>query len=1080
MPGAGSLDTASTTMPTIETNRNPTETHPHSFHRQTGIQELPCFNDLIAVLIECFSLIAIGYLSGRFKLISPEAKDLGAYLTTFALPMIIFLNVAQMEIKTINLSLLVCMLISKLIIFALVSLITLAITYPTNFSYAGALSILTTQSNDFALGYPLFKSLYGKSNPEMLNYLNLMGPIQLLIINPLGIVMLEFGKSQLRRRLRRERAGEPAPLCGHCLAGADLHRAGARLEQLAEEQDDNIEQGRSAARESGNSLVLATPATSPEAGGQQVGAVGNNVGKPLTGSLLGRHSFEAPTECQSGTSPEQAPESDSRGANWLATIGLNRATRGRPPPAAAEPPAGGRCSCSARDGQVADEPVINFGFLKALMTNPLIIMSLLALAVNLIHGPELPKFVTKVSSTIAASFAAPALLVVGLSMYGKFQLVLSNPNDLLLASVLVITKGMVLPNVMRTVMQVTLPYYVEPQEIQSLVDFSYLYGLLPTAPGACIIAKQYEILTNVVSLGMLLSTIVSAPLMLGTSAVISRATSISPEAIMQTNGQVLTTASSVTLVLSLSTLCLLWKSKGRTPRFIAGTLRDAAVLRSRHLFTTLLTITQLLVGVGGFLWLFVDLDKIKLHSSHPLGLFAQEVALPLAAGSDAASTTSVHWPRVDADYEDEDNFLDQDKRHEALGTAKVLGAVSSSGNSPSITSLACTTGFINASGGLLLTKFLIACIVVTNFIRSMRGRQLAGQISKLMTRVFPLLMMAVVMCLVYESNHLTCRPTEPSLPRRPFSLYFRLMFNAVLLLTTISLFVTTLRVKNKEAHRQPRGQNLSSNANDGLHPATSATGALKKRPFNVSNVSLASGTSSEITTSTSLETSAIHNAGQSQAQKSFTTAQVCAAAADSDTEANLVFDYRHLYARNSSSLSSQESSRQPDGFMCQLRPPGDDRASLDAHLISGGHVCDPNNSHHQLNDFMAAHSLKQSRSHGGSLIGRGVVLGLAEPTIEAPPPASPVVVESWPDGRVKFDRNSILVVFMLFQALLSVTSIVQVIFQHENSGGTFIIVELTNLIVDFGQGLLTFLVLGTQTLLACGTTRTQPTDQSRA
>lgn len=163
----------------------------------TVVQHLPCFKDLIAVLFECFLIITLGYLSCRFKLISTHAKDLNSYLTTFALPMIIFLNIAQMNFQTINLSFLLCMLTSKLLVFILVTLLTLAISYPTNFGYAGALSILATQSNDFALGYPLIKSLYGDTRSEMLDYLNLMAPIQLLILNPLGIVMLEYQKSRI-------------------------------------------------------------------------------------------------------------------------------------------------------------------------------------------------------------------------------------------------------------------------------------------------------------------------------------------------------------------------------------------------------------------------------------------------------------------------------------------------------------------------------------------------------------------------------------------------------------------------------------------------------------------------------------------------------------------------------------------------------------------------------------------------------------------------------------------------------------------------------------------------------------------
>lgn len=49
------------------------------------------FGALIPVLIQCFGLILLGFLAGQLKLLTKtQAKGLGIYVTSFALPAIFF------------------------------------------------------------------------------------------------------------------------------------------------------------------------------------------------------------------------------------------------------------------------------------------------------------------------------------------------------------------------------------------------------------------------------------------------------------------------------------------------------------------------------------------------------------------------------------------------------------------------------------------------------------------------------------------------------------------------------------------------------------------------------------------------------------------------------------------------------------------------------------------------------------------------------------------------------------------------------------------------------------------------------
>ena len=63
---------------------------------------------------------------------------------------------------------------------------------------AGIFAIFTTQSNDFALGYPILLAIYGQSNPEFPMYLYLMAPISLVILNPIGFICMEAGSASNR------------------------------------------------------------------------------------------------------------------------------------------------------------------------------------------------------------------------------------------------------------------------------------------------------------------------------------------------------------------------------------------------------------------------------------------------------------------------------------------------------------------------------------------------------------------------------------------------------------------------------------------------------------------------------------------------------------------------------------------------------------------------------------------------------------------------------------------------------------------------------------------------------------------
>lgn len=79
-------------------------------------------------------------------------------------------------------------------------LTTLLVVRPLNFGKSGILAIFCTQSNDFAIGFPIVDALYSKTHPEYAAYIYLMAPISLAILNPIGYVMMEITNLQKKNK----------------------------------------------------------------------------------------------------------------------------------------------------------------------------------------------------------------------------------------------------------------------------------------------------------------------------------------------------------------------------------------------------------------------------------------------------------------------------------------------------------------------------------------------------------------------------------------------------------------------------------------------------------------------------------------------------------------------------------------------------------------------------------------------------------------------------------------------------------------------------------------------------------------
>ena len=113
---------------------------------------------------------------------------------TFCLPSLIFGSLCKINLFSVNWKFFSAILVTKAVIFFGVLLVTYVVGRKVN--KAGLYAIFTTQSNDFAVGLPIVQAIYGLSNPQFQDYVYLLAPISLVILNPIGIIFLEIGKQQ--------------------------------------------------------------------------------------------------------------------------------------------------------------------------------------------------------------------------------------------------------------------------------------------------------------------------------------------------------------------------------------------------------------------------------------------------------------------------------------------------------------------------------------------------------------------------------------------------------------------------------------------------------------------------------------------------------------------------------------------------------------------------------------------------------------------------------------------------------------------------------------------------------------------
>eukprot|EP01012_Entosiphon_sulcatum_P060311 TRINITY_DN851_c0_g2_i1.p1 TRINITY_DN851_c0_g2~~TRINITY_DN851_c0_g2_i1.p1 ORF type:complete len:834 (+),score=201.11 TRINITY_DN851_c0_g2_i1:53-2554(+) len=230
---------------------------------------------------------------------------------------------------------------------------------------------------------------------------------------------------------------------------------------------------------------------------------------------------------------------------------------------------------------------IVLGIVQGVVTNPVVVMTLSGLIINLITGGKLPSFVSQSLALAGSAFSPCSLFSVGVSMVGKGGAL--KGQGLVWGLVLTLLKCAMLPIVSRYI-----AYVFEPGS--KLAEFAFIFGALPTAPSVPVFAAQYNAYPDVVGGAVVLTMILSAPIIFLAIIIMS---STDDTALLENVTLTSELASGLSIAASLLMLIL--------------SLRIACRRRYPDVLVTLLSFAQLCFAV---------LHLVCVSTTADLGLFA--------------------------------------------------------------------------------------------------------------------------------------------------------------------------------------------------------------------------------------------------------------------------------------------------------------------------------------------------------------------------------------------------------------------------------------------------------------------------
>lgn len=159
-----------------------------------------------------------------------------------------------------------------------------------------------------------------------------------------------------------------------------------------------------------------------------------------------------------------------------------------------------------------------YSIIKGIALNPVLFMTLLGIAGNLVFSHVVPNALATVLEVFGNAFSASALFLLGLMMVGKVHKL--KGTALVIPGILISVKLFVLPLVIRESI-ILLNAGENTTDTQDLSTYGFLYGTIPTAPALFIFTLRYNLEIDLIASAMVACTFLSAPLMFVSAKLIS-------------------------------------------------------------------------------------------------------------------------------------------------------------------------------------------------------------------------------------------------------------------------------------------------------------------------------------------------------------------------------------------------------------------------------------------------------------------------------------------------------------------------------------------------------------------------------
>ena len=374
--------------------------------------------------------------------------------------MMIFGSLSKVNLSTVNWTFWFSILLTKCIVFFFVLIVHAFSNWGQPIGASGLYGIFVTQSNDFALGLPILNALFATSHPEYIDYLFLLAPISLAILNPIGLVLMEISNRKRKPEVKSHRATNglsKESIMVNDNSPIDSGNEGSESENGVDPKKEKLKEST---KQGGDNQTKTKKDSSYALVNQQYGTFDIDVDKGI-GQVDEKNDFKDIEE------------------TILKTI---------------------------------------LSITAGIFFNPTIIFTIAGLICgtfifdfvdNVVIVPEV---VDNFVGTLGNSFTSLALFTLGLAMVGKMERFKEGSN-LILPFMLVTMKTIIMPIIAFGTTTLLNPGNSK-NETSEWADFAFIYGTFPTAPTVYVFAAKYDIAPDLMASSMVVCTVVSAPLTL--------------------------------------------------------------------------------------------------------------------------------------------------------------------------------------------------------------------------------------------------------------------------------------------------------------------------------------------------------------------------------------------------------------------------------------------------------------------------------------------------------------------------------------------------------------------------------------